>query len=235
MLEAACAVCGRIFSYRKGSRGTHEYCSNPCRWKGDGKKREGIKRLNWKLRKDGHPNWKGGISDRPHEVREAVIRAKAAVGKCLRCGSVEHLQGHHKVAYSEHPELGKVEENIEVLCSVCHAKEHPEFAGMIQIPRVRSGLVHTCALCGKSYYRPLHIVKTRFCSRSCSIAALRSGLMTPPQPLKGKTLVCKRCGKQYYRVPSDKPSRFCSRSCVIMAMKRKEFRLCPKSAGSVLP
>jgi hypothetical protein len=56
--------------------------------------------------------------------------------------------------------------NIAILCSKCHAAEHPGLA-FISIPRLRTGKFHVCQVCGHEYYRPPYIVKTRFCSRAC--------------------------------------------------------------------
>jgi hypothetical protein len=66
-----------------------------------------------------HPNWKGGISNRPYAVRKVIETKKKEVGRCEVCGATESLQGHH------------IGEKIRVLCVHCHADQHPKLKGFI--------------------------------------------------------------------------------------------------------
>jgi hypothetical protein len=158
MIPAACITCGKDFQYKKGLSGAHLYCSRTCAWIGNGKRERGPL----------HRNWKGGES-RSFHVQKAVNEAKKAKNKCEHCGSAENLHGHHKAHYSKAVELRADPSNIEVLCSVCHAKEHPELANLIQIPHKRSGIMVPCRWCGVPYYvKKSKIGKTKYCSKPCA-------------------------------------------------------------------
>jgi 5-methylcytosine-specific restriction endonuclease McrA len=80
---------------------------------------------------ENHPKWKGGISERPYKVRCLIRNLIKYKGKCKECEVTEDLQGHHILPYSQWPELGAVEENIEILCKGCHSKRHPEIESFI--------------------------------------------------------------------------------------------------------
>ena len=43
----------------------------------------------------------------------------------------------------------------------------------------RRGVTHTCLLCGKPYYRPKYVTKTKYCSRRCSGVVNCSGVKNP--------------------------------------------------------
>lgn len=55
--------------------------------------------------------------------------------KCENCGATSdqrQIEGHHILAYHEHPSLGKDERNILVLCQRCHkglSKPHGDLYG----------------------------------------------------------------------------------------------------------
>ena len=53
---------------------------------------------------------------------ELAGRVKRRVGKCQRCGSKRKLHAHHVIYRSSWYET--VEEDLEVLCEVCHWKDH---------------------------------------------------------------------------------------------------------------
>jgi hypothetical protein len=126
------------------------------------------------LSKDNNPNWKGGISDREWKSRTAIARVKRKRKACERCGSTANLQGHHRLPYADFPEKRDAEENIEIICADCHAKEHPHLAGMIMIPRQRSGVYLECRFCKAKFYRPkCHASGSKFCSRKCQYDSWR--------------------------------------------------------------
>jgi len=158
MIAATCVICGSGFQYKKGLTGSHELCSRKCAWISNGKKESGPL----------HHNWKGGES-RSFQCKRVIETAKKQKGQCERCGSTENRQGHHKEHYSKAVELRAEASNIEVLCSACHAKEHPELANMIQIPRIRSGVMISCRWCGTAYYvTKSRIGKAKYCSKLCA-------------------------------------------------------------------
>lgn len=154
-----CKICNKDCKRRKGAGGTHEFCSIKCMaiWRGK------------KFSAENHHKWKGGISERPHKARKAVELAKKLKDYCERCGDKKNLHGHHKIRYSVNPELCDDLENIEIICSQCHSKEHPEYEGMLSLPHIRKGSTVKCVMCFKEYYVPPYKVKTtKCCSVKCN-------------------------------------------------------------------
>jgi 5-methylcytosine-specific restriction endonuclease McrA len=164
MVEYTCQECRKTFHRRKGGGGTCTYCSVECR------------RRNMPSGA-AHGRWKGGTSERTHEVRIVIKQRVREVGKCQRCGSVEQLQGHHIKHYSTHPGLRGDPVNIEVLCTNCHALEHPTLANALSSPRKRSGISFPCEQCGTFRYVPPHRIPfAKFCSTACQLATLHNSL-----------------------------------------------------------
>lgn len=122
MLEYVCKECGKLCSRRKGAGGTMEYCSIQCMAAVRGRKMAGAN----------HPKWKGGIVERTWAVRKAIQKAKQLSGKCVRCEATDNLHGHHKLAHSTHPLFKEDWQNIEILCSRCHADEHKKIGKLIR-------------------------------------------------------------------------------------------------------
>lgn len=62
------------------------------------------------------------------KVREAYIQLK--FGLCERCGKPNSKQVHHKVYLNEqninNPDITLNFDNFELLCDICHQKEHNE-------------------------------------------------------------------------------------------------------------
>lgn len=163
ILFAICKECGRSFEYRKGRGGTYEFCSSSCRAIGCGKR----------LRGGNHPFWNGGSSKRTYSSKRAIKLAIRAAGCCARCGNRENLHGHHKIHYAVDESKRDDIANIEVLCGNCHAAAHPDLAGMLSVPRVRSGVYKNCLECPASFYVPQFKKYTaKFCSRECQLKAL---------------------------------------------------------------
>lgn len=204
--EHICRGCGKLFRRRLGFGGTKEFCSMGCA------------RPIVAPKGENHPRWKGGVSERPHSVRKIVEHRIREIGQCERCGSQEALHGHHKRSYSESPELRCDPSNIEVLCSQCHADEHPEWANMIRIPRVRSGSYIKCEECGTERYVPLSLRNiARFCSRKCQRHAIHR--QTRQRPLTGTTISCQICGAERY-VPKHalRFAKYCSHACAMKGL-----------------
>lgn len=67
------------------------------------------------------------------KVREAYINSK--FGICERCGKPNSKQVHHKTYLTQDniddPEISLNPDNFELLCDVCHQKEHNEKFGQI--------------------------------------------------------------------------------------------------------
>lgn len=112
LIEYTCLNCGKVFQRRKGYSGPARYCSRACSTVAAPKG-------------ENHSKWNGGSSERSHATRKAIEDRLKEVDRCERCGSGEHLHGHHKKSYSSHPELRAEVSNIEILCIHCHVEEHP--------------------------------------------------------------------------------------------------------------
>lgn len=207
--EHVCLNCGELFRRRLGFGGTKQFCSATCRIAG----------LERPKGAD-HPNWKGGIATRPYAVTKAIRKKVKEIGKCERCASTENLQGHHKVAYSLAPELRTRPDNIEVLCANCHADEHPKLAGMLTIPRTRSGVMISCQVCRTERYADPSGQKTaKFCSVECQLTNLHQILRTKPKT--GVIIACEECGADRYVPPKvAKTARFCSKECARISLHR---------------
>lgn len=118
LIEKKCLVCGNIYKIKKYRKLISFYCSIECR----------RQRMPAKER---HPNWKGGISQRPFKARKVINDLLKEIKSCQECGRKNNLQGHHIFSYSKHPDLIDKKENIIILCIRCHAKKHPEFSNFI--------------------------------------------------------------------------------------------------------
>lgn len=162
-IKKCCETCYKYFFAKKYRTGIARFCSRKCL-------------ATWRAKifsGENHPNWKGGISERISSVRKAIKDAKKIHKYCQRCGSSERLHGHHIIPYSENPVLRSDPKNIEILCCVCHALEHPKLKGMLLFPPQRNGENLNCKICKKNYYVPKskkHSSKT--CSRECAMKYL---------------------------------------------------------------
>ena len=68
-------------------------------------------------------------------LSEWSAAVKERDGKCMECGSLEHLHAHHVQPRSLFPELKLSLENGRTLCYGCHKRWHEQN----RPPRVRSG------------------------------------------------------------------------------------------------
>jgi hypothetical protein len=82
-----------------------------------------------------HWNWKGGITDAVHRLRNKMLyqdwreKVLAKSGKvCAHCGVTKNLHCHHIKGFRAYPELRYDVDNGIVLCSSCHQKLHAEEA-----------------------------------------------------------------------------------------------------------
>ncbi len=153
-----CECCGKEKTHPMHWKSPNKFCSIQCMAK--------IRGVN--MRGNLHPRWNGGSLTRTPEERKAVLKAKLEIGCCERCGSNKRLHGHHKIPVSERPELGADPKNIEIICAECHAKEHPEYSGMLL--REKSGVFLKCHICEKEYYKSKSSAeKSKYCSQKCSL------------------------------------------------------------------
>lgn len=158
-----CESCKKECSQPLYWKCPHKYCSIQCMANERGKRMRGAN----------HPKWIGGTRQRPWKYTKLINEIKKTKKICERCGIEEKLEAHHKIKTSERPDLLENLENIEFICSQCHANEHPEFKGMILKKKV--GVYLKCKICSKEYYRPKYLENTSTCcSRECSIQKLVS-------------------------------------------------------------
>jgi hypothetical protein len=120
-IKFRCKICNNEFEVKKYRENSASFCSIKCM---------SIER-GIKMRRENHPSWKGGISERPYKVRKLIESLKKKIGKCQVCFSENNLQGHHIQPFSLRPDLGDDENNILILCGSCHSKEHPELSNFI--------------------------------------------------------------------------------------------------------
>jgi len=154
-----CEECKKPFSRRKTGKQKYRFCSTRCFI--------AMRSREWVGEK--HPGWKGEKTARTRESYLICRKSVRRIGKCEKCGSTENLHAHHILPYSEYPEFGADPNNIEVLCAVCHAKEHPQFAHIIEMPRIKTGKEVSCLVCGKTRYITLAKIKySKYCSNKCS-------------------------------------------------------------------
>jgi len=151
-----CKNCDKEFSQPKWWKGNVKFCSIQCMSKVRGKN----------MRGQNHPRWKGG--SKRTGLPAICKQIKKEIRKCQKCSNERNLHVHHKIAVSERPDLAKDPANIEVLCAECHAKEHPEFKGMLL--RKKSGIYKLCDVCEKEFYIPKYREKlAKYCSSICSL------------------------------------------------------------------
>lgn len=84
-----------------------------------------------------------------HYRARTVVQAKV----CQRCGSTQNLHIHH---IDRNP-LNDSINNLEVLCSTCHHKEH-----------VNEKPLSTCVVCGKNFLAASHRNRNKICSALCA-------------------------------------------------------------------
>lgn len=115
-IKINCEYCKKDFFVRQYRKKNARFCSRKCL---------SIIR-GYEMRKENHPKWKGGITKRSHSSRKKIKEIKQEKGKCEKCNSTDNLEGHHIYGFE------KDENSLQILCSECHAKEHPKIANFIK-------------------------------------------------------------------------------------------------------
>jgi len=125
-IECVCEVCGRTFKaarWHVENRGHGRFCSVEC-----------LAAYNAnRMKAEGNPNWKGGISVPPYAYERFRPWRDKAVERdnrtCQMCGRTEeagiHLEVHHIISVWEfEPDYQRAHylSNLITLCRSCHAK-----------------------------------------------------------------------------------------------------------------
>lgn len=117
-----CLECKSEFSRRKGSTGTMQYCSIPCMSIARGRT----------MRQENHPRWNGGSSERSWKSRSIIAQKKKQIKSCEECNSINNLQGHHILDWSNNVSKRESIDNIKILCTDCHANKHDNLKNFIK-------------------------------------------------------------------------------------------------------
>lgn len=112
----SCKCCGKNAVAKRYRKNTAKYCSRKCL--------SIVRGLS--MRKENHPKWRGGISERSYEDRLLIENKKKEIGRCEVCGIEKNLEGHHINGY------GNDKMSIQILCVECHANKHPRYARFIR-------------------------------------------------------------------------------------------------------
>lgn len=119
-IDLECGNCNAIFTVKKYRVKSAKYCSLKCLSISRGRM----------FSKENHPRWKGGKA-RSWSSKIVIKKLIKEIGKCQACEATTNLQGHHIVAYSKNELLRDSENNIQILCRLCHSNKHPEMANFI--------------------------------------------------------------------------------------------------------
>ena len=125
-IDKVCKSCGNIYKVKKYKDGKTSYCSMICMHSHQPKPVPSNQ-----PKRENHWNWKGGISPRHPSQAQAIVELKRVYKECQKCGSSKNLHGHHIIPYTDRPDLGAEKSNIIIICSKCHALEHPRYAHLI--------------------------------------------------------------------------------------------------------
>jgi hypothetical protein len=182
-------------------------------------------------------NWKGGASKlnvsirQMHENRKWMDAVKARDGACVRCGSKDRLESHHKVDLADLLVRYGIKDrdgaracdalwdlsNGETLCEQCHYAEHGRTGAPSRRARVVPVLLN-CANCGVGFAaRPSR--QQRCCGSTCAKVYRRTnpkrGADNPSWKGGLASVDCERCGTLFFTKRAKlTTARFCSRECV---------------------
>jgi hypothetical protein len=183
-----------------------------------------------KTRGDKNVRWKGGATRLNTSIRQMTENrrwmdaVKNRDGRCLRCGSTDNLEAHHKVELHDlverHgirsrdearacPELWSLG-NGETLCQSCHYTEHGRDGRIVQ----RGRNPKACPGCGILFLKRGAV----YCGPKCRDAgkASRRGAANPNWRGGRIAKSCLRCGTTIWLKPAVVASgggKFCSMRC----------------------
>lgn len=159
-----CEWCGKEKIHPLHWKSPNKYCSIQCMANARGEK----------MRGQNHPKWKGGSARQGSGT--ICKRIKQKIKQCQRCKSKKDLQVHHKIPVSERPDLAADPTNVEIICVECHAKEHPQYKGMLL--KIKERFSGICSVCGIEYFDvKSRIEKRTCCSIKCSIKKAKLSYM----------------------------------------------------------
>lgn len=151
-----CKICKKLFICKYKSA---KFCSKKCygEWR------------SVNIVGERNNRWKGGVSERTSESRKLMEKRKKEIAKCEKCGNLNGpFHAHHILHRATHPELQADPNNIKILCTVCHALEHPNCANALSYPRKRDGITINCSYCNKEVYLIKSLSQiTKHCSQKC--------------------------------------------------------------------
>lgn len=155
LIEYQCLECGNLKVVRKGTPGTHSYCSIKCMAAARGRQMSGAN----------HPCWKGGITERPYNSKKWRTAVITRDQKCVECDATDSLTAHHIKPWKDHLELRYDLENGITLCGDCHAKKHPELSSLF-IKKQSTLSIKECVYCNEIFFQKNN--KQRFCTKTCA-------------------------------------------------------------------
>lgn len=121
-IEKKCGNCGEIIYVYPSLLRDNNFCSKSCFYEYK------LNKPNFKIRKEKHPQWKGGTEQRSTTTikykkwRRDVFRRDGYV--CRFCGSSNDIVVHHIVAWADDVTLRFYKTNGITLCSKCHEDIH---------------------------------------------------------------------------------------------------------------
>ena len=146
-----CIICKKTF--KKGGRTQEQwksakYCSIKCLAKSKlGVPRpdmvERLKKVRKLYKGEDHWNWKGGVTDENHRLRnteeyknwrDEVYRRDRWT--CQDCGKKKAIIAHHIKSFKDYPALRHTVSNGTTLCRACHKNKHPEIGRETQFKKL---------------------------------------------------------------------------------------------------
>jgi len=135
--------------------------------------------------------------------REAVLNRDNY--QCVKCGSKERLNVHHKDFSGQTDTPNHQLDNLETLCDTCHIDVH-------KIRGDRSVVTTICQYCGTSFEAwacKLREGRNKYCSEACKLAKMS-------QPKASFTVNCLVCGKEFQTTEHKQSlgkGKYCGREC----------------------
>lgn len=217
--DKVCSICGKSFTPNKAFQ---SFCSHSCQRKNYYNKnkekfKESRKNKYWSNPENAREKtkeWRLNNRDKYLDTQlkyhnenkfsgNKVIVLERDGYKCVRCGSTEGLNIHHKDRTGQSENINNEIDNLETLCNSCHISEHRK--ELILTTKVNA----KCMLCGKEFETvPSRIKegKAKYCSKKCSYESRT----------KRFPITCKTCGK-VFEVPMSRlktsNTQWCSNKC----------------------